>query len=104
MSGQKPFRTAAGATKSVSATTSTTSTTIPTGGGYNIRLATEIGVGIFIKLGTSGVNATTADGGWDYYLPGGVVEVLGIQPTDTHIAYITASGTNTLYIARGEGL
>lgn len=100
----KPFRTTSGATKSQAVSTSAARVQLPAGDGYNLRVATDYGNGVFLKFGDSTVTATASDGGWDYYLPGGVVEVLGFKATDTHVSVLTASGSNTVYLARGEGI
>lgn len=92
------------ASLSLSATTSAQLATLPVSKGNNLRVQTEVGSAVFIRFGTSSVVATTADGGWDYIIPGGIVETLAIASADTHMSYLVASGTNTIRLSRGEGI
>lgn len=54
---------------------------------------------VYVRLGESGVVATTAD--YPVY-PGNQV-MLAKQVDDTHVAYITAGDTGSLHIMSGDG-
>jgi hypothetical protein len=54
---------------------------------------------VYINVGTSGITASTAD----YpILPNSQISLSKCQ-YDTHVAYITSSGTGSIHIIPGEG-
>lgn len=67
----------------------------------DIRIANAGSTDCFFAFGNSAVAAL--DDGTSVYLKAGAVELFRCADADTHLAAITASGTTTLYISRGEG-
>jgi hypothetical protein len=92
-----------GATVNI-ATVGTTSTrvqrTLSGQGGDEIRVANTGTAVAFVEFGASTIDATVTAS-----LPilPGAVEVFSVNPMQTHVAAITASGTTTLYISTGRG-
>ncbi len=91
-----------GATKSISASSSTASVALDTSlAGRNrvCRVYNDLTEKVFIKFGTSSVTAAVTD------LPigPGATEAFEINPSPTHVACITASGSGTVYFTEGEG-
>ena len=88
---------------SVSLSVSTTSANVATGNALGSSVLidnTDSGsLPCFIKAGVSGVTATTSD----LQIASGEKAVYAITPGMTHIAAITASGTTTLRLVRGNG-
>jgi hypothetical protein len=70
-----------------------------------LRIYNSSSVIVFITTGVAAVTSTTAQG---YALPAGSVEVISVKPnadnSPIYLAGITASGSGTIYIARGEGV
>lgn len=87
-----------GANASLSVTTSTDRVAI-TGAGNTLRLANVSATECFVALGTSTVEATT--GGFS--MPANSQLFVSVSDAVTNVAAITASGTATLRISRGEG-
>ncbi len=83
---------------SLSVTTSTGNVAI-TGAGTTLRLANVTAQECFVAFGASTVVATT--GGFS--VPGNSQVFVTIPSGTTHVAAITASGTATLRISRGDG-
>lgn len=54
----------------------------------------------FVVTGAAGVEATTSC----VLIHGNSTRVFTVSPTHDHVAAITASGTTTLYIVRGNGV
>ena len=95
-----------GATVNIVAAT-TTANVQRTGSGAPSPVAVEVRfynagvVPVFVNFGGSGVTATLAAG---MPIAPGATEAFGLEPSQTHVAAITASGTATLYITTGDGL
>ena len=96
MSTFQPFT--PGANFSIAVTTTTGRVNV-TGNGTTLRLANVAATECFIKLGDSTVTATTSD----FSMPANSVALLAASGAITYVAAITASGTATLRIARGDG-
>jgi hypothetical protein len=79
--------------------TSTTARVALVGSGTQVLLKNVGGTECFVKVGSVAVVATTSC----MSVPAGEIATYSISPTATHIAAITASGTTTLRIARGNG-
>lgn len=64
-----------------------------------LRIMNDTSVTVFVRLGTGSQTAVTTD------LPvlAKSVELFGIDPDETHVAVITASGTGTVYATVGKG-
>lgn len=92
--------------KLVSATSSSAAVTMPgTVGGtqdLSLRLHNEGPSPVFVAFGGSGASAATD--GTSMIIPVGNTETFAVQPGETHIATICASGeTASLYATRDEG-
>lgn len=87
---------------SIGATTSTGNKAYPNIGGAPGRIAAYLynagSVPVFVKSGSSTVQATTTD----TFIPPGQTRLLLKDPNDTHIAAITASSTATLYYQEAD--
>ena len=81
------------------AVTSATERVALAGTGMQVRICNVGGAECFVMHGDVTVEATTSN----MSVPAGAIEVFTIPLTSTHIAAITASGTTTLRLARGEG-
>jgi len=95
-----------GATATLSATTSSSNAALSNQaaaqnvGGQQCRIAAPAGGSIaFIKFGTSSVTAAVTD---TPILPGSV-EMFTIPANATHVAVITGTSTQTLYVTTGYG-
>lgn len=75
--------------------------TQPSQGGCEVRVVNAGTATIFINFGTSAVTAATAS---SMPVLAGGAEVFSLNPSVTHVAAITASGTATLYATLGCGL
>jgi hypothetical protein len=82
------------------AVTTTTGSVALAGTGSALRVCNVGGAECFLAAGSSTVTATTAS----MSVPAGAIETFTIPITATHVAAITASGTTTLRLARGEGV
>lgn len=94
--------------KLIAVTTSSQAVVLPVNGGNTVRIVVPTGSDrLFVKFGASDVVVTKVDGGFDYMLPSGVIEVLAI-PADadaaTYIALIADIGSMTVTVNRGNGL
>lgn len=98
MTMNTPFTPAANATLSVT-TTSSSATIGSAGNGGVFRLYNSGAVPVFVRVSTSAPTAVVTD----FAVPPTSLAVIGWPDTTTHIAAITASGTATLYVSRGEG-
>lgn len=90
-------------TITISATTSSAATALPTVGADNqrqIEIQNAGAANVFVETGSSTITAATASG---YPILPGQSKVITIQRTVTHIATISASGTQTLYVSTGIG-
>jgi len=96
MSTFQPFTPATNASLSV---TTSTGRAAATGNGTTLRIANVAATECFIKLGDSTVTATTSD----FSMPANSVALLAASGAITYVAAITASGTATLRISRGDG-
>lgn len=96
MSTFQPFT--PGANFSLAVTTTTGAVNV-TGNGTTLRLANVAATECFIKLGTSAVTAATTD----FSMPANSQIFLTASNAITYVAAITASGTATLRISRGDG-
>lgn len=94
-----PFTPGLAATVTVSVTSASAATAL-TGVGNQIRILHDGSQKVFFNVGDSTVTAAVATG--TPIAPGGC-EVFTIPATATHIACIAASGTETMYVTRGEG-
>lgn len=70
------------------------------GTGNQILLMNSTSQACFVAVGDSTIEAAV---GTCAVVHGNTTRVFTIPPTATHIAGITASGSTTLYYARGEG-
>lgn len=87
----------------ISATTSSAATALATAGADNLRqieIQNNGSAVVFVESGISTVVATVAA---SYPVLPGQSKVVTIQRTHTHIAAISASGTQTLYVSVGFG-
>jgi hypothetical protein len=96
MSAVDPFT--PGGNFSISVTT-TTGRVATTGAGNVMRLANVSSTECFVAFGTGSVNATTSG----FSMPGNSQVFVASSDAITHVAAITASGTTTLRISRGDG-
>lgn len=96
MSTFQPF--SPGANASIAVTTTTGNVAI-TGVGSVLRLANVTSVECFVAFGTSAITATTGS----FSVPGNTAIFVSVSDAVTHVAAITASGTATLRISRGDG-
>jgi hypothetical protein len=78
----------------ISVSTSSAASAEITSEGIRVLCATAV----FINYGDSSVTATTATSGYKIYLPANTTYDLKIG-SNTHIAAITATGTDTLYLS-----
>lgn len=86
-------------TKGVSVSPAAPSASTQVGAGSKTICLTNTGANIcYVRIGVSGVAATTAD----YPVLSGSQVTISKNMDDTHVAYISASGT-TLHIIPGEG-
>ena len=81
------------------AVTTTTGRVEVTGQGTSMRLANVAATECFVAFGGSTIEATT--GGFS--MPANSQIVVSVASGTTHVAAITASGTATLRISRGDG-
>ena len=87
---------------SASLSVSTTSASVAIDGGYAFVLIDNTLAGnaeCYVRSGLSGVVATTSH----MHIAAGEKASYAIDPSHTHIAAITASGTTTLRLVRGGG-
>ena len=96
MSTFQPFT--PGANFSISVTTSSARVNVA-GAGNTLRLANVASTECFVKLGDSTVTAATTD----LSMPANSTLFLAVFDSTTYVAAITASGTATLRISRGDG-
>jgi hypothetical protein len=88
-------------TRGVTVSPSTSSASSEIGFGSKALVFTNLSptVVVYINVGTSGITASTAD----YpILPNSQISLSKCQ-YDTHVAYITSSGTGSIHIIPGEG-
>ena len=96
-----PFRQNTASTVTVAATTTSGSTRVAlVGTGCDLCVQNVGSATAFIEFGDSTVSAATATG---FPLLPSAVLVIGKNPSATHAAAITASGTATVYVTTGEG-
>jgi hypothetical protein len=94
-----PFQPKPGATASLSATATSATATLPDG--EHMRLHNQGSFSVFVRLGATGTTAVTSD----MELVPGMIEVVAVAPSQTHIAGVCASGeSTTLHVQGGEGL
>lgn len=80
---------------------STSSGSSEKGKGNQSILLTNLGsVVVYVRVGDSTVTATTAD----YPVLANSQVSISKGSNDSHVAYITASGTGSLHIMAGEGI
>lgn len=99
----EPIQVAPVGTITISATTSSAATALPGAGADTLRqleIQNAGSVAVFVEPGISTVVAAVASG---YPILPGQSKVVTIQRTFTHIAAISASGTQTLYVSVGFG-
>ena len=92
-----------GATVNIAAATTTANvarTSLDLREGAQVRVCNSGSVVAFVAFGDSGATATTTTS--MPILPN-TVEVFTVNPTQTHMAAITASGSTTLYLTTGVG-
>ncbi len=89
-----------GQTVLLATSTTTGRVALPTLRGNQVRISNPAGGSIvFVKFGDATVTAAVTD---MPILPGDNV-VLTIQPSMTHVAGITSTGTPTIYFTAGDG-
>lgn len=99
MNSSTPFT--PGGNTSLSVTTSSARVALPQGVGGTIRMGADSGGStLFLKFGDSTVTAAVSD---TWFYPG-AIETFTIPADSTHVAAITATGTATLRLTRGEGV
>jgi len=73
-------------------------------GPFQLRLYNALASAVFYRVGDSSVQATSAD----VPLPPGAVEIITVRNADarpdTHIAFVAASGSGSVYASTGNGL
>ncbi len=97
-----PFSPIIGQSKTLSATTSSTSQSF-TGDGIKstaIRVHNAGTAGVYIRWGNGSQTATTSD----MYIPPNQLEVFGKPANADTVAVITSSGTATVYVTAGNGV
>jgi hypothetical protein len=82
-------------------TPSTSSGSVALGFGDKTIVLTNLSSSVvaYVRTGVSGLAATTAD----YPVPASAQVSISKPQDDTHIAYITSSGSGSLHIMSGEG-
>lgn len=69
-------------------------------GGDEVRVANTGTAVAFVEFGASGITASVTT---SFPVLPGTAEVFSVNPLQTNVAAITASGTTTLYITTGRG-
>lgn len=82
----------------LSGTTISSNAILPTTGG-SVRVYNSGSVIVFVKFGSSTVEATSSNS----FIAPGATEVFSVPQGVTHVAGITASSTASIYVERGEG-
>jgi hypothetical protein len=90
------------------AVTTTSQRVAMQGSGGSLVLKNVGGTECFVAVGNSTVTATAGTSATDetdgsFSIPAGEVGSYSIPVTATHVAAVTASGTTTLRVSRGEG-
>lgn len=88
-----------GAEVNISASTSSASQAINAPGATTVRICNTTNAVAYVRSGDSTVSATAND----TPILAGTVEVFAINPGDTHVAAILASGTGTVNFLFGAG-
>lgn len=82
---------------------------LPAGIGPHLELENHGNFAVFIRFGGSGVTATTgtpsatAPTPGSYVIGAGVCKVITLPPNVTHMAHISGTAAQTLYITPGTG-
>ena len=104
---QDPFALLFQGSRTISCGTSSTETALATGLSGSATIQVEIQnkgsaspADVFIEFGTTGVVATVATG---YPNQVGSIKLVSIPKSYTHVACISASGTQTVYVTSGRG-
>lgn len=91
-------------TVSLAATTTTANVRVnadkPSGQDRHVRVYNSGDSTVFLAFGGSTVIASTTTG---YPMPPGVMEIVSLPDGATHVAGITAGGSDTVYLTPGEG-
>lgn len=87
-----------GLANSISVTTTTASVLVE-GTGNQMMFTNATSQGCYIAAGDSTIEADSGR----LFLPGNTMRVFTVPPSYTHAAAITASGTTTVIVARGDG-
>lgn len=98
----RAFKPKQGGTVSLAATNSSSRVALvgATDAPYQVRIYNAGPATAFLGRGDSSVTAATTN----MPLPAGVVEVITLDGSVTHLAAITPSGAATLYFTTGEGV
>lgn len=101
----RPILIKADTTKIVTAGTSTAAVTLPTGGGRNVMLANRGSADIFFNFGPSTITVAIPSGATQggACIPPGAVYTCTPPEGATHIATISGSASQTLYVTAGTG-
>lgn len=96
-----PFKPQTAGTVTISATTTSAATALVSSGRTQVLVYNAGSSTVFLEFGTSAVAAVVASG---LPVPSGAILVLSVDPTVTHVAAITGSGTATVYVTVGRGI
>lgn len=101
MSGDyNSFRPVTAGSVTITAGTSSADTALPRGGLSRVVVYNAGDAVVFIEFGAAGVTSAVATG---YPVGPGMKETLSVDSASTHIATISGSASQTVYVSSGRG-